>query len=133
MIDHHESGKKSFLADLTSFRCSASRSAPLYSSTLPLSSSALHYSAAVVTPTSGEGAVSARMLGSRDIAIGLLLRDVSSAVVARALQVSVLTDVLDLAAAAWGYFEGSLTQEVALSVAGVASATGAFSLYILNA
>lgn len=87
----------------------------------------------VVTTSTGEGAVSARMLGSRDVAVGLLLRDASSAVVARALQVSVLTDALDLAAAAWGYFEGSLSQEVALSVSGVAAVTGAFSLYILNA
>jgi len=55
----------------------------------------------VIASTSGEGALSARMLGSRDIAIGLLLRDVSSSVVARAIQISVVTDALDLAAAAW--------------------------------
>lgn len=75
----------------------------------------------------------ARLLGSRDIALGLLLRDVSSAVVTRAIQVGVITDALDIAAALWGFLEGSLTQEVALSVSGVAAATGAFSLYILNA
>lgn len=86
-----------------------------------------------VVANSGEGAVSARMLGARDVGLGLLLRDGSAAVVARAIQISVLTDALDLAAAAWGYFEGSLSQEVALSVSGVAAVTGAFSLYILNA
>ncbi|KAI5477788.1 hypothetical protein MNV49_005872 [Pseudohyphozyma bogoriensis] len=73
-----------------------------------------------------------RLTGARDIALGLLLRDSTAAVVTRALQVGVVVDILDILAAGLGIIEGNVSTEVATAVAGIAAASGAFQLWILN-
>lgn len=47
-------------------------------------------------------------------------------------EADLITDVLDIAAAALGWIEGGLSRESALSVAGFAGSAAALSLYILN-
>ena len=47
-------------------------------------------------------------------------------------EADLITDVLDIAAAALGWIEGGLSKESALSVAGFAGSAAALSLYILN-
>jgi hypothetical protein len=53
-----------------------------------------------------------RLFGSRDIALGLLLRDSASAVVERAVQIGLVSSGLDLAATAFGFVEGNISSEV---------------------
>jgi hypothetical protein len=53
-----------------------------------------------------------RLFGSRDIALGLLLRDSASAVVERAVQIGFVSSGLDLAATAFGFIEGTISTEV---------------------
>ncbi|ORY61931.1 hypothetical protein BCR35DRAFT_355160 [Leucosporidium creatinivorum] len=79
-----------------------------------------------------ELSVAVRLFGARDIALGLLLRDSTAAVVTRALQVGVIADSLDILAAALGFIEGNLSTEVATAVAGIGAATAAAQLWILN-
>ena len=50
----------------------------------------------------------------------------------RSTEADLITDVLDIAAAALGWIEGGLSKESALSVAGFAGSAAALSLYILN-
>jgi len=91
--------------------------------------------ASSTTPRSGspeELSISVRMSGARDIGLGLLLRDSTSAVVTRALQIGVITDILDIIAAAGGFVEGNLSREVATAVAGTAAVLATFQLWILN-
>ncbi|GAA5840954.1 hypothetical protein JCM5353_003699 [Sporobolomyces roseus] len=79
-----------------------------------------------------ELAIAVRLTAARDIILGLLMRDSTAAVVTRAVQADLITDVLDIAAAALGWIEGGLSRESALSVAGFAGSAAALSLYILN-
>ncbi|GAA5910281.1 uncharacterized protein JCM6883_001140 [Sporobolomyces salmoneus] len=55
-----------------------------------------------------------------------------AAVVTRAVQADLISDVLDIAAAALGWIEGGLSKESAISVVGFAGSAAALSLYILN-
>ncbi|GAA5848224.1 hypothetical protein JCM8547_004449 [Rhodosporidiobolus lusitaniae] len=73
-----------------------------------------------------------RLTAARDIVLGLLMRDTTAAVVVRALQADILASILDTAAAASGYIEGSLSKETATGVAGFALSFAAFGLYILQ-
>jgi len=47
-------------------------------------------------------------------------------------EADLITDILDIAAAAIGWIEGGLSKESALGVAGFAGSAAALSLYILN-
>ncbi|GAA6004690.1 hypothetical protein JCM10207_000983 [Rhodosporidiobolus poonsookiae] len=79
-----------------------------------------------------ELSLSVRLTAARDIVLGLLMRDTTAAVVVRALQADILISVLDTAAAAAGYVEGTLSKETATGVAGFALSFAAFGLYILQ-
>ncbi|BGP13762.1 hypothetical protein JCM10213_006407 [Rhodosporidiobolus nylandii] len=73
-----------------------------------------------------------RLTASRDIVLGLLMRDTTAAVVVRALQADILCSFIDTAAAAAGYIEGTLSKETATGVAGFALSFAAFGFYILQ-
>ncbi|CAH7670183.1 hypothetical protein BY996DRAFT_4582054 [Phakopsora pachyrhizi] len=79
-----------------------------------------------------ELSVAIRLFGARDIGLGLLLRDSATAVVERALQIGTLVDVLTAGSAAFGYLEGSLSQEIATAVGVVGLVLAGFQTYILN-
>ncbi|GAA5852910.1 hypothetical protein JCM3766R1_004893 [Sporobolomyces carnicolor] len=79
-----------------------------------------------------ELAIAVRLTAARDIILGLLMRDSTAAVVTRAVQADLITDILDIAAAGLGWIEGGLSKESALSVVGFAGSAAALSLYILN-
>ncbi|GAA5894817.1 hypothetical protein JCM6882_006686 [Rhodosporidiobolus microsporus] len=79
-----------------------------------------------------ELSIAVRLTAARDVVLGLLMRDTTSAVVVRALQADILVSVLDTAAAAFGYVEGTLSKETATGVAGFALSFAAFGLYILQ-
>ncbi|SCV69003.1 BQ2448_2023 [Microbotryum intermedium] len=79
-----------------------------------------------------ELSVAVRLFGARDIALGLLLRDSTSAVVVRALQVGVIADSLDILAAGLGWIEGNLSPEVATAVGSIGAVLSAYQLWILN-
>ncbi|KAM0753852.1 hypothetical protein T439DRAFT_322737 [Meredithblackwellia eburnea MCA 4105] len=79
-----------------------------------------------------EQSLAIRLFGSRDIALGLLLRDSTAAVVTRAIQVGVISDVLDLVASVLGWVEGNLSPEVATASGGLAAVGAAFQIWVLN-
>lgn len=79
-----------------------------------------------------EQSLAIRLFGARDIALGLLLRDSTAAVVTRALQVGVIADGFDVLAVVLGWVEGNLSPEVATAVGVIAASTGAFQLWVLN-
>ncbi|GAA5822829.1 hypothetical protein JCM11251_004392 [Rhodosporidiobolus azoricus] len=79
-----------------------------------------------------ELSIAVRLTAARDIVLGLLMRDTTSAVVVRALQADVLVSIFDTAAAAFGYVEGTLSKETATGVAGFALSFAAFASYILS-
>jgi len=74
-------------------------------------------------PLSPEQSVSQQRLRRRFERISLILSSTEA---------DLITDVLDIAAAALGWIEGGLSRESALSVAGFAGSAAALSLYILN-
>lgn len=82
--------------------------------------------------SSEELSIAVRLFGARDIGLGLLLRDSTSAVVERALQIGCLADVLSICGAGFGYIEGTLSQEVASAVGLVGVVLAGFQAYILN-
>jgi len=47
-------------------------------------------------------------------------------------EADLITDILDIAAAAIGWIEGGLSRESAIGVVGFAGSAAALSLYILN-
>jgi len=72
----------------------------------------------------------ARLVASRDIVLGLALRDSTSIVVERALELGFLSSVIDLVAVAYGYFvESSMSPEVASAGASIAAIGVAFQYY----
>ncbi|GAA5894795.1 hypothetical protein JCM6882_006682 [Rhodosporidiobolus microsporus] len=79
-----------------------------------------------------ELSIAVRHTAARDVVLGLVMRDTTSAVVVRALQADILVSVFDTAAAAFGYVEGTLSKETATGVAGFALSFAAFGLYILQ-
>ncbi|BGP22715.1 chloride channel proteink [Rhodotorula toruloides] len=88
-----------------------------------------------VNPAPGhpaEGSLAIRLVAARDVALGLLLRDTTAAVVVRALQADAFVSLLELLSVGAGYLEGSLSKETAISVAGFSASFAAFALYILN-
>ncbi|KAK4704272.1 hypothetical protein P7C70_g1933, partial [Phenoliferia sp. Uapishka_3] len=79
-----------------------------------------------------EQSLAIRLFGARDIALGLLLRDSTAAVVTRALQVGAIADAFDVLAVVLGWVEGNLSPEVATAVGAVSASVGAYQLWILN-
>ncbi|KAH8928895.1 hypothetical protein BT69DRAFT_1346352, partial [Atractiella rhizophila] len=73
-----------------------------------------------------------RLFGAREIGLGLLLRDSSSVVIQRALQICAISDAIDIVAAGVGFIEGSLSREIATAVGGLGAVLSAYSLWILN-
>jgi len=72
----------------------------------------------------------ARLVASRDIVLGLALRDSTSIVVERALELGFISSVIDAVAVAYGYFvEGSLSPEVASSAGTIAAIGIALQYY----
>ncbi|KAL7007015.1 hypothetical protein EMMF5_003241 [Cystobasidiomycetes sp. EMM_F5] len=72
-----------------------------------------------------------RLVGSRDIILGLALRDSTAIVVERAVELGFISSVIDLIATGYSFFvEGSLSPEVATASATVAAIGAAFQYYI---
>ncbi|KEI37717.1 uncharacterized protein L969DRAFT_89686 [Mixia osmundae IAM 14324] len=79
-----------------------------------------------------ETTLAIRLFATREVVFGLLLRDSSSSVVERALQVGLINSVLDIGATVFGFVEGNLSREIATAVGGFAALSALFQAYILN-
>ncbi|KAK9893425.1 hypothetical protein P389DRAFT_175485 [Cystobasidium minutum MCA 4210] len=72
-----------------------------------------------------------RLAGSRDIVLGLALRDSTSIVVERAIELGFISSVIDALATAYSFFiEGSISPETATASGTVAAIGIAFQYYL---
>jgi len=122
-------------AGLSAFVAPAFLSQKLYGfSTRQTSGSSATTNSTTARPGAPEETVTAlRLAGSRDIVLGLALRDSTSIVVERALELGFISSVIDLVATAYAFFiEGSLSPETA-TASGVVAAVGTALQYYARA
>merc|ERR1711977_460714 len=122
-------------AGLSAFVAPAFLTSKLYGfTTRQTSGSGVTANTTTAKPGAPEETVTAlRLAGTRDIVLGLALRDSTAVVVERALELGLISSVLDLVATAYSFFlEGSLSPEVATASGAVALAGSALQYFLLR-